>query len=237
MIYGYARVSTHDQASPEKTSLETQEKKIRGCASMSMDDEIEMFVDDGVSGSIPLADRPEGNRMVAMLKSGDTIIVSKLDRIFRSLADASVSLEDFHKRGVGIISLDIGTEPIASSGIGKVFFGVMAAFAEFDRWRILERMAEGKKGKKRRGGYGGGKTPYGYVYVGRGKNAMLVEDENEQKIIEIMVDLRVVKKMSLGNIVAELDSQGIRSRVGGKFSKTIVNDTIKRRLATLQAAE
>jgi site-specific DNA recombinase len=55
-----------------------------------------------VSGSLPLADRPEGNRLLATAGKGDVIVVSKLDRAFRSAADALTVLEELKAQGVGL---------------------------------------------------------------------------------------------------------------------------------------
>lgn len=237
MFYGYIRVSTTDQAAPEKTSLEDQERKIRGCLAMRMDEpEVEIFRDE-CSGSLPLEGRPGGALLAHVIKPGDTVIFAKLDRIFRSLSDAVVTIDDWHKRGVEAIALDISTEPIASNGVGKMFFGIMASVAEFERWRILERMAEGKRGKRRRKGHTGGLTPYGYRVVGRGKSSVLVDDEAEARVVEMMVDMRVVQKMSLSQISDALAAQGIMNRIGKPFAKTVISSVVTRRSKTLQVAE
>ena len=58
----------------------------------------EFFVEAGVSGSVPLADRPEGQRLLAALQRGDVVITAKLDRAFRSAADALGTLEQLKGR-------------------------------------------------------------------------------------------------------------------------------------------
>jgi DNA invertase Pin-like site-specific DNA recombinase len=62
----------------------------------------------------------------------------------------------------------------------------MAQFAEFERERIAERLQCGMAAKKARGGFGGGRRPFGYTIVGKGRDSVLVPDPTEQKAIEAM---------------------------------------------------
>jgi putative DNA-invertase from lambdoid prophage Rac len=82
-VYGYCRVSTAEQAD-EGTSLDSQRQQITGYAMMKGWEVADFFVEAGVSGSIPLADRPEGQRLLQSLRSGDVIVTSKLDRAFHT---------------------------------------------------------------------------------------------------------------------------------------------------------
>jgi DNA invertase Pin-like site-specific DNA recombinase len=68
-VFGYARVSTSEQAA-EGVSLAAQQQQIQGYAMMKGWRVAEFFVERGVSGSLPLADRPEGNRMLAAVGKG-----------------------------------------------------------------------------------------------------------------------------------------------------------------------
>jgi hypothetical protein len=86
-VYGYARVSTSRQAE-EGESLDVQQRTLAGYAFMHGLTVDRMFVERGVSGSVPLADRPLGTALLAALKPGDVLITPKLDRMFRSALDA-----------------------------------------------------------------------------------------------------------------------------------------------------
>jgi len=90
------------------------------------------------------------------------IVASKLDRMFRSARDALNQAEDLHKQGVDIVLMDVSTDPVMSSACGKLFFSMLASFAEFERMRIRERIAEGKTGKRACGGHAGGEAPCGW---------------------------------------------------------------------------
>lgn len=172
--YGYARVSTQEQA--DGTSLAEQQRRINGIAVFRGEMGAETFVDAGVSGSVPLADRLRGGEMLANLCNGDTIIVSKLDRMFRDAADALATLNYFRSIEVKLILCDIGTEPVTENGVSKLFFTILAGFAEWERDRIRERQAEGIKAKSANGGFNGGRPPFGYMVEGKGRAAVLKAD-------------------------------------------------------------
>ena len=133
--YGYCRVSTAKQAS-ESESLEVRRRQIEGYALMhglKLDD---ITVEEGVSGSVPVAERPAGGPLFARLMKGDVVIAApKLDRLFRSALDALTVVEDLRKRGVALHLLDLGGD-ISGNGLSKLFLTIAAAFAEAERDRI-----------------------------------------------------------------------------------------------------
>lgn len=215
MIYSYCRTSTFDQA----TSLTEQLKKNTVIAQFRCDSlalEFQNFSDEGVSGSLPLGERPAGAELMATVKKGDTIICAKLDRIFRSARDALVMADRFKEQGVDLILADLGTEAIAYDGVPKLIFGVLAQIADFERGRILERLREGRAAKKAKGGHIAGHAPYGFKVVGSGKEARLEECPEELEV------LRLARKLhqQTGNAKAvsvTLGEMGYRSRAGSEF--------------------
>ena len=132
MIYGYARVSTKGQAK-DGNSLEAQEKSLREAGA------IEIFV-DAFTGT--KTDRPEFKKLLDILESGDTLIVTKLDRFARSMAEGSELVSKLIDMGIRVYILNIGImdNTPASKLIRNIFF----AFSEFERDMIVERTAEGK---------------------------------------------------------------------------------------------
>src|SRR5688500_4588411 len=92
-VFGYIRVSTAEQAT-NGDSLDTQRQQITGYAMMHGWEVAEFFVEGGVSRSVPMADRPEGRRLLAVVKPGDVVVTPKLDRMFRSASDALATLEE-----------------------------------------------------------------------------------------------------------------------------------------------
>lgn len=177
-VYGYCRVSTSRQAD-EGESLAVQERQIRGYA-MQLGLEIDhIFVERGVSGSVPLCDRPEGKALLAGLAAGDTIITAKLDRMFRSAVDALGVLEDMKARSVSLHMIDLGGD-VTGNGISKLVFTILSAVAEAERDRIRERITTVKADQKSRGRYLGGKIPFGFTV---GDDGDLVEVPKEQAAI------------------------------------------------------
>lgn len=138
-----------------------------------------VFVERGVSGSIPVGERPEGRALWASLKAGDTLVAAKLDRLFRSALDALLTVEALQKRRVSVVLLDLGGD-ISGNGLSKLFLTIVAAFAEAERDRIRERITQVKRDQRQRGRYLGGKVPFGYEV---GANRELVARPDEQSII------------------------------------------------------
>jgi DNA invertase Pin-like site-specific DNA recombinase len=185
--YAYIRVSTIEQA--DGTSLAEQERKARGVAMIRNEEIAEVFSDAGVSGSVPLEDRPAGKRLLDLLVKGDTLIVAKLDRAFRNATDALVRSDYFKSIGVKLILVDMGNDPVTENGTGRMFFGMLALMAEFERDRILERTDNGRRAKKAKGGHTGGSAPFGFQVVGMGKDARLEPVEDQQFAIRDIIAL------------------------------------------------
>ena len=193
MIFVYCRVSSLEQAADGNASIPEQLRKGRALASMRgvPGKDVITFIDKGVSGSVPLAFRPQGREMMEAAQSGDCIVASKMDRLFRSALDALQTAEELKQRGVELVLLDIGTDAVTGNGVGRMFFGIIACVAEFERDRIRERTEEGRRAKRARRGYMGGRgAPVGFTVVGKGRDAQLEEDERGQEII------KTVKRMS-----------------------------------------
>jgi putative DNA-invertase from lambdoid prophage Rac len=203
-IYGYCRVSTLRQAS-EGESLEVQRRQIEGYALMHGLAVDEIIVEEGVSGSIPVIERPAGGALFAKLAKGDVVISPKLDRLFRSALDALQVVEDLRKRGVSLHLLDLGGD-IAGNGMSKLFLTIAAAFAEAERDRIRERVSQVKADQKARGRYLGGTVPFGFR---RGESGELVPVGAEQAAIREMVALRAQGR-ALRAIADAMRAKGVK---------------------------
>lgn len=140
MIVGYARVSTQDQ-NPE-FQVDALEKV--GC---------EQIFQEKITGK--LRERPELSQCLRMLRTGDTLVVWKLDRLARSLKDLVEIVQDLNDREIGFKSL---TEAIdtTSSG-GRLVFHIFGALAEFEHSLIRERTIAGLQAARARGRKGGRK--------------------------------------------------------------------------------
>ena len=186
--FGYSRVSAVEQAD-EGSSLDSQQTQIIGYAMMKGWTVNEQFVERGVSGSTPFADRPEGKRLLTLAGKGDVIITPKLDRAFRSAYDALGVLEELKDRGVGLHMLDLGGD-VVNNGMSKMMFTVLAAFAEGERDRIRERIRDAKRHLASQRIFSGGRRPFGSDIVMDGETTRLVPNPAEMAVIERMRAMR-----------------------------------------------
>lgn len=140
---GYARVSTCDQ----NLDAQIDELESQGCSKSNI-------YQEKASGA--KTDRPILKECLAYLRKGDVLVVTKLDRLARSLKDLIEIVEKLDKEmGVGFISVNDKID--TSTPQGKFFFHVFGAVAEFERDLIRERTNAGLKAAKARGRIGGRK--------------------------------------------------------------------------------
>ncbi|MDQ0913946.1 recombinase family protein [Paenibacillus sp. V4I5] len=136
MIYGYARVSTVGQ------HLEAQIEQLEANRGQKI-------YSEKFTGT--KKDRPEFTRLLAELKSGDTLIITKLDRFARSTVDAITTVKELFGRGVRIHVLNMGM--IEDTVTGRLILTIFSGFAEFERDMIVERIQEGKAAAKQKEGF------------------------------------------------------------------------------------
>jgi DNA invertase Pin-like site-specific DNA recombinase len=184
-VYGYCRVSTDRQAD-EGESLEVQRRKLEGYAMQQGWTLDRMFVERGVSGSRPLDERAEGQKLLTLVQPGDVIITSKLDRMFRSALDALRVLDALKRRDISLHMIDLGGD-VTGNGISKLVFTILSAVAEAERERIRERVREVKTDQRARGRYLGGTVPFGWRL---GDDGALIPEAAEQATIRRMMELR-----------------------------------------------
>ena len=132
MIYGYARVSTRGQAK-DGNSLEAQENALKLAGATKI-------YADAFTGT--KTHRPELDKLMAVMQSGDTMVVTKLDRIARSATQGIELVQKLLDRGIVVHVLNMGL--MDSTPTGKLIRNIMLAFAEFERDMIVERTQEGK---------------------------------------------------------------------------------------------
>ncbi|WP_340051741.1 recombinase family protein [Pseudomonas proteolytica] len=137
---GYARVSTDDQ----NLDLQRDALALAGCS---------VVYEESISGKS--ADRPELGHCLKALRSGDTLVVWRLDRLGRSLPDLVGIVSRLEQEGVGFESINERIE--TTSAAGKLIFHVFASLAEFERNLIQERTRAGLAAARARGRKGGRK--------------------------------------------------------------------------------
>lgn len=138
MIYGYGRVSTNKQ------ELDIQIKALKEAGATKV-------YKEKISGA--KTDRKELTKLLNEIKAGDTLVVTKADRIARSLSQLESIVTDLTNRGVSVNIINMGmftTETMANP-MTKLLFNVLGAFAEFERDMILERTQEGIQNARDKG--------------------------------------------------------------------------------------
>jgi DNA invertase Pin-like site-specific DNA recombinase len=142
-VYGYARVSTKDQSYEDQVEA----LKEAGC---------ERIFKDKASGKN--TNRPGFEDLMNTRLKGDTIVITKLDRIGRSLQDLITIVDGFNDDGIGFKVLDNSKANIdTTTPNGKLMFTIFAAFAEYERGLILERTEKGRASARAKGRLGGRK--------------------------------------------------------------------------------
>ena len=140
-IVGYGRVSTTDQHPEAQRDALAK----AGCE--------KVYIDDGVSGK--LASRPQWDLCRDYMRNGDMLVVTKLDRLGRSLKNLIETLEWLNGLGAHLKVIDQGFD--TSTPAGELFFHMVGAFAQFEHAMIVERTNDGLAAARARGRFGGSK--------------------------------------------------------------------------------
>jgi DNA invertase Pin-like site-specific DNA recombinase len=131
-IFGYGRVSTKEQT----TENQRQEIKAAGYV-------IDYWhADEGVSGKVSAMQRPEFAKMLGQIRDGETLVVTKLDRLGRDAQDVGATIKMLAARSIEVIVLQLGKLDLASPA-GKLMLTMLAAVAEMERDLLVERTQSG----------------------------------------------------------------------------------------------
>ena len=133
-VFAYARVSTVEQLT------ENQREQI---ARAGYNIAPKRFIEEQISGSVPAAQRPGFQRLLERMDEGDTLVVTKLDRIGRDSIDVQQTVERFQSEGIRLVVLQLGNLDLTSSA-GALMVKMLAAVADFERDLIIERTQAGQ---------------------------------------------------------------------------------------------
>jgi DNA invertase Pin-like site-specific DNA recombinase len=186
MLIGYARVSTDDQ----KLNLQQDALHTAGC---------EKIFEDYLSGA--RATRPGLTSALEMARSGDTLVVWRLDRLGRSLKDLIQLTETLKQRAIGLQSLQESIDTTTSSG--QLIFHLFGALAEFERNLIRERTNAGLVAARARGKLGGRPKT---LDINKRQLAVKLYNDRQYPIAEIC-QMMGISKPTLYNYVAEGQSK------------------------------
>ncbi len=133
-VFAYARVSTVEQLT------ENQRQQI---AMAGYNIRPKFFIEEQISGSVPASQRPGFQRLIERMDEGDTLVVTKLDRIGRDSIDVQQTVERFQNEGIRLVVLQLGNLDLTSSA-GSLMVKMLAAVADFERDLIIERTQAGQ---------------------------------------------------------------------------------------------
>jgi len=225
----YLRVSSEEQR--DKATIDLQREFLSGYCQLHGLEVFERYEDDGVSGTIPLHERPDGKRLLEDAKGANfqTVLVYRLDRLGRSL----LGIVDAHDRLETLeVALRSTTEPVdTSTPSGRLIFQMLASFAEYERGTIRDRTQTGLH-RALRAGKQPGRVPYGYRIADDG-SFEVVEDEAR---IVAQIFTNIAEGSTIYREVGRLNDEGVPSpgyRVSGKervpgerWNSTTVSDML-----------
>lgn len=184
MIYGYARVSTRAQI--KGNSLEEQRQQLidAGCGCV---------IEEQYTGKT--MDRPELDGLLEKLEAGDTLMVTKLDRLARSATEGAKVIKDLTDKGIRVNILNMGE--VDERPQGRLMLNILLAFAEFERDMIVERTQAGKAIARTKAGFREGRPPIAKAR----KEAAISMVINEGKSYKEAADAVGISKSTLARVL------------------------------------
>lgn len=222
-VIGYIRVSTEEQATNGQ-SLDAQQAKLKGYAALYDLDLVETIVDAGVSAKS--LNRPGLKVALAKLRRGeaDGLLISKLDRLTRSVGDWQELIDGYFGEKAGKQLLSVADCIDTRTAAGRLVLNVLLSVAQWERETIGERTRDALQYKITQGERCG-KVRFGFDLTEDGK--MLVQNSVEQEAICLMQALRAAKQ-SYRQIAAELNAHGIQTKEGKPWIFTSVKGILAR---------
>ena len=204
----YTRKSTEEGLEQEFNSLDAQHEACAAYVASQRHEgwrlTPERYDDGGISGGT--LDRPGLQHLLAAIDAGEVtmIVVYKIDRLTRSLADFAKLVERFDAAGCSFVSVTQSFN--TSTSMGRLTLNVLLSFAQFEREVTAERIRDKIAASKKRGIWMGGTVPLGY----RAADRRLVIDPEEAALVRRIFE-RYLALGSVRRLKAELDSAGLRT--------------------------
>ena len=208
----YLRVSSEEQR--DAGTIQTQRQFLEGYCKLHGLDVVEVYADDGVSGTIPLHERPEGRQLLEAAQKGEfeAVLVYRLDRLGRALLVAVDAHDRLQALGVGLRSAKEQIDTTTPSG--RLHFQMLAGFAEFEKAGIVERTRDGLH-RALRAGKQPGRVPYGYRIDEDGAFEVV---EDEARIVA-QIFANIAEGSTIYREVLRLNDEGVPApgyRISGK---------------------
>jgi site-specific DNA recombinase len=222
----YVRWSTEEQG--EGTTLQEQLERCKSYVvsqGWRVNDSL-IFVDDGYSGAT--LRRPAMTELRRLITKGqvDCVVSLKIDRLSRSLVDC---VDLVLREWAGICHYKSVSQPVNTTDeLSRVFFAILAGFAEYERALIRERTFSGLLRRVKEGNFwGSGKAPYGYTRVGTGKLAI---NPDEAAVVRMIFRMAAADRLGPGAITSRLNDDGIPSPEGKGWWMYTVRNLLRNRI-------
>jgi DNA invertase Pin-like site-specific DNA recombinase len=210
--FAYLRVSGRGQIDGD--GFVRQEQAIRQYAAAHGLEIVQVFREEGVSGTKDLESRPALLELMETVKeTGGTVVIEKLDRLARDLMVSESILADFQRKGITVVSV---AEPdLCSSEPTRILMRqMMSAFAQYEKSMIVLKLRGARRRTKARTGRCEGSKAFGSV-------------EGHRPIIERIMTLRGAG-MAVDTIAETLNVEGLKSKTGGKWYGSSVRNVVMR---------
>lgn len=214
----YARVSSDEQA--QSGTIQNQIDFGRRYCDLHQLPIADIYADEGVSGTVAFAERPNGARLLADARDGKfgTVLVYRIDRLARSTRVLLDTHDALKASGVSLRSM---TEPFdTTTPLGEFIMTLLGSLAALERATIVERMTLGKHRAAREGRWLGGAPPFGYRVEGPDHDRRLVIDERQAEIVRRIFRLYVYEGMGLVPIADLLNAEGVPSPYAARGQTT-----------------
>jgi len=205
-VIGYVRRSREENGN---LSIETQGHAIQAWCKANGHELVAVYQDNDISGAIVPMDRPGASQAIkhACRRGFGLLLVPKLDRISRDLADTLDLVDNILGKRASLVSIAENFD--ASTAAGRMYLQIVSTFAEFERRRIQQRTREGLATVRRQGRKTGGSVPFGYMVDG----TMLMAHPGEMPTVERAITLRN-EGWSWAKVSEELNERGFVRRGG-----------------------
>lgn len=210
----YCRVSSDEQS--EKGTIENQKEYAEKYVRLNMLNVYDYYLDDGVTGTLPLQKRPEGKRLLEDAKAGkfNLVLFFKLDRLGRSVRVILNAVYDLMELNVDVRSMTEAFDTTTPSG--RFTLNTFAGIAELERDTILTRMRMGTIRHAKLGKWLGGPVPYGYTlgngYLEISHTKIPGLAYSEADIVKLIFEKTVYEKMSAEAIADYLNNLSVPTK-------------------------
>jgi site-specific DNA recombinase len=223
-VVGYVRVSSEEQ-SREGVSLAAQAEKVRLYGELHGLEMADIVVDAGVSAKT--LDRPGLARVMALLDSGGAsgLVVYKLDRLTRSLADWSSLIDRYFGRPGGPSLFSVSDSIDTRTAAGRMVLNIMMTVAQWERETIVERTVGAMAFMRSRGERISGRLPYGSDLAADGRTLV---DNPAELVVLAEAHRRHAEGWSLRRIAADFEARGVPTKTGRPWSHSTVQALLRR---------